>query len=103
MKFLKNIFYIIILMQPLTCFGISVVPIIIDTTSGNMTTHQQGYMVFAQQPYVNGGLVFTYPAGLFTTPPVVHSSVFAAPHASSLTYTTEVCINSTTSAKIMVY
>lgn len=55
------------------------------------------------QPYVNGGLVFTYPTGLFTTTPIIIVTILAAPHASNITYTAEVCTENSLSAEVMVY
>jgi hypothetical protein len=74
-----------------------------DTISTTKIERFPGYMVTSAQPYVNGGLVFTYPTNLFTTTPVISATVLAALHASNITYTVEVCLESSTSATIMVY
>jgi len=71
--------------------------------SSNKKERFPAFTVTEVQPYVNGGLVFTYPVGLFTANPVVSVTVFAAPHPSNITYTAEVCVESSSAATIMVY
>jgi len=75
----------------------------LDIISTNTTERFPAYMITDQQPYVNGGLVFTYPAGLFTSNPTISLTIDAPLHASNITYTVEVCLESSTSATVMAY
>jgi hypothetical protein len=74
-----------------------------NTISETKIERFPGYMVTDVQPYVNGGLVFTYPANVFTTMPVISATVLSALHANNITYTVEVCLESSTATTIMVY
>jgi len=61
------------------------------------------YMVTDQEPYVNGGLIFTFPTGLFTSPPTISATIETPLHASTITYTAEICTETINFAEIMVY
>lgn len=74
-----------------------------DIISTNKIERFPGHVVTEVQPYLNGGLIFTYPTGLFTTMPVISVSISTPVHASNITYTVEVCLESSSAAEIMVY
>ena len=51
-----------------------------------------------------GGITFTYPVNLFTSPPCVQVSIMQnVGHADTQAYITEVSANSTSSTTVMVY
>jgi hypothetical protein len=77
--------------------------IAMDVISTNTIERFPSYIVTDIQPYVNGGLIITYPAGLFTAPPVISLTISAALHPSNITYTAEVCLENMSSCTIMVY
>src|SRR5260221_5123675 len=58
------------------------------------------------QTYTNGvgGITFTYPANIFTSPPCVQVSIVQnAGHPDTQAYIAEVSANSTSSTTVMVY
>ncbi len=69
----------------------------------NKQYHLSPNMIADKQPYIKGGLVFTYPIDLFSVNPIINISVSAPPHASNITYTAEVSAENTITATVMVY
>lgn len=62
------------------------------------------YYVSDNQTYMSGGITFTYPSGIFTTPPNVQISIEQlTPHPDDTTYTAEISANSATQTTITVY
>jgi len=103
---MKKYFIIIIAlasMQFFNSFAMLTYEMTMDVISTNAIDRFPGYMVTDIQPYVNGGLIINYPAGLFTAPPVLSLTIAAPVHPSTITYTVEVCVENTSSCTIMVY
>ena len=105
MKHISTFFALTIILHHSFCYPLmvtgSVTQNIITSTS---ETRKELYIISNFDNYTTGGLVVTYPVGLFTLPPVVQLSVQpTAPHASDSTYVAEISANSASSTTIMVY
>lgn len=96
-------FLICILTPYFYSFGMLTYEVSMDVISPNKIERFPGHMVTEVQQYVNGGIFFNYPASLFTTTPIITITISAAPHASNITYTAEVCLENSTTAEVMVY
>jgi len=74
---------------------------VIDTDSIQMSDLDY---VSDEQPYTTGGVIFTYPVGLFSVAPFVNVSIqTTAPHGNDETFTVEISANDANSATVMVY
>ncbi len=74
-----------------------------DIISTNVIERFPGHIITDIQPYVTGGLVFIYPTNMFTVPPVISLTISTAIHPNNITYTAEVCVESSTGATVMIY
>lgn len=75
-----------------------------ETVSGNTISHTPLYIISDNQNYTSGGITFTYPADLFSIPPVVQISVQQnTPHATDMAYVAEISANDPTATTVMVY
>lgn len=92
------------MLQSLTSLALmTVAKITVEIETDDMIERFPSSIVTDAQPYVNGGLVFTYPLDTYTLAPNVNVTIQVASHASSFTYTAEVSANSASSATVTVY
>lgn len=80
-----------------------IVGLSVETITASSIMREHGHAVLDQQLYINGGVTFVYPVGLFTQTPIIVAVVEAAAHNDMLTYNAEVVSNSSVSTTIVVY
>lgn len=107
MKQLKFALLVLITLSASPCYGTLAAGFITrEVITGNMTTRSQQFYASDGQNYTSGvgGIIFTYPAGWFTLPPIVQTSVLQnVSHSTNETYIAEISSNTATSTTIMVY
>lgn len=103
MKIIK-LFAAIIIFESIICYGAMTIGFITRMTiTGNRMEQDILHYAIEGQSYVNGGLTFTYPIGLFPQAPIV--TVSLQPNIvipMDTTYVAEITTNSATSTMITV-
>lgn len=107
MKYIAKILIALVALQTNICLGTMIIAEFkVDVTlSPNITERVVAHIASDKQPYTAGGLVFTYPTGLFAAPPTIRISVendLALP-IDTKTYVALINANSSTSATIIVH
>ncbi|HLX52442.1 MAG TPA: hypothetical protein VKR58_00780 [Aquella sp.] len=104
MKYIHILLMLHMISTPL-CYGQLAYGIITQTVIDTDTIQRSDLdYVSDEQLYTTGGVIFTYPVGLFSVAPFINVSIQpTAPHGNTETFTVEVSANDANSATVMVY